>query len=190
LTPLVLDDGSAVGVVRGWVRSADDPAAAAPFAASFGSTLPGSGTEAGTVVVRGVLRPGEAPVDRAPGEGTGLPDGQVPAVAPADLVQLWPHPLLTGYVIATSVEPTVDPAPAAVPTLDAAETGWSLRNVSYALQWWVFAGFGLFMWWRLVRDDARGVLTAPDGPETGPAARAAAPVGDDGSSAAVPGARP
>jgi surfeit locus 1 family protein len=26
------------------------------------------------------------------------------------------------------------------------------------VQWFLFAGFGLFMWWRLVRDDHRGRL--------------------------------
>jgi hypothetical protein len=27
------------------------------------------------------------------------------------------------------------------------------RNLAYAVQWWLFAAFGVFMWWRVVRDD-------------------------------------
>lgn len=26
-----------------------------------------------------------------------------------------------------------------------------LRHLAYALQWWVFAGFAVFLWWRMVR---------------------------------------
>ncbi|HZY01629.1 MAG TPA: hypothetical protein VFE92_19400, partial [Dermatophilaceae bacterium] len=31
--------------------------------------------------------------------------------------------------------------------------GISWRNAAYALQWWVFALFAAYMWWRMVRDD-------------------------------------
>jgi ABC-type nickel/cobalt efflux system permease component RcnA len=31
--------------------------------------------------------------------------------------------------------------------------GLSWRNLAYALQWWVFALFAAYMWWRMVRDD-------------------------------------
>jgi cytochrome oxidase assembly protein ShyY1 len=31
-------------------------------------------------------------------------------------------------------------------------SGFALQNLSYALQWWLFAGFAVFFWWRLVRD--------------------------------------
>ena len=34
-------------------------------------------------------------------------------------------------------------------------SGLTLRNAAYALQWWVFAAFGLWMWWKMVRDDHR-----------------------------------
>ena len=32
-------------------------------------------------------------------------------------------------------------------------SGLSWRNAAYALQWWVFALFAGYMWWRMVRDD-------------------------------------
>lgn len=33
--------------------------------------------------------------------------------------------------------------------------GFSLQNSAYAVQWWAFALFGIFLWWRVVRDHAR-----------------------------------
>jgi cytochrome oxidase assembly protein ShyY1 len=145
MTPLRLADGSAVAVVRGWVARADD-AAAAPGA------LP-----AGPVVVTGLLRPTEPPEDRPPGATSGLPAGQIDRVDGTQLVRLWPWPLLTGYVVLTDQRPASGRAPAAVPPFPEGSGGLALQNVSYALQWFIFAGFGLFLWWRLVREDARSL---------------------------------
>lgn len=158
LTPLRLADGSAVAVLRGWAASAADPAASA-------SVLPD-----GTVAVQGVLRPGEPAAERRPGEGSGLPAGQLDRVAITELVQRWPYPLLNGYVVLTSAQPAGRaPAPRAVPVQTMKDAGLDWRNVSYALQWWLFAAFGLFMWWRIVRDDHRGVGRTVE-PRTGPPA--------------------
>ena len=33
--------------------------------------------------------------------------------------------------------------------------GLKWRNAAYALQWWVFAAFAAFMWFRMVREDAQ-----------------------------------
>ena len=35
------------------------------------------------------------------------------------------------------------------------ETGVQWRNAAYAVQWWVFALFALWMWGRMVRDETR-----------------------------------
>jgi cytochrome oxidase assembly protein ShyY1 len=140
LTPLRLADGSAVPVVRGWVAGPADPAATPPAAA-----VP--------VSVTGVLQPSEPPVDLAPGQTSGLPAGQVARVDVTDLVNRWPYRLLTGYLVLQSQQPAPSgPVPAPV-TVQPPKAGLALRNISYAVQWWLFAGFGLFMWWRLVRDD-------------------------------------
>ena len=140
LTPLRRDDGSGVPVVRGWVPTADDPAVAPP-----------SGS--GPVQLTGTLHPAEPPADREPGQGTGLPTGQLRAVSVVDLLDRWPYPLITGYLLLTGQQPPgAGPAPAPA-QLPAGEPGLALRNLSYALQWWLFAAFGLFFWYRLVRDD-------------------------------------
>jgi cytochrome oxidase assembly protein ShyY1 len=146
LVPLRMSDGSAVGIVRGWVATPGDPVAQA------------AASPAGVPVrVTGLLQPSEPPAERAPGQGTGLPPGQLPRVAIADLASAWPYPLVTGYVLAQQ-EQAVDgaqvpgPLPQRVLPLEPA-AGLDWRNLGYAVQWWLFAGFGLFMWWRLVRDD-------------------------------------
>jgi cytochrome oxidase assembly protein ShyY1 len=170
LTPLRFADGSGIAVVRGWTATPHDAAAST-------ADLPG-----GPVQVTGVLKPGEAAVDRAPGQGSGLPDGQIDRIDPAALVQRWDYPIHTGFVIATSGVPAGLRSVAVLST----GSGLALQNLSYALQWWLFALFGLFIWWRLVRDDHRGLLR--------PGGSADPPIGDDDheqqTSTAVGGAQP
>jgi DNA-binding transcriptional regulator of glucitol operon len=47
---------------------------------------------------------------------------------------------------------------------------FDIQNFGYALQWWLFAGFAAFFWWRIVRDAARRSEDAPTPaePEEGP----------------------
>jgi len=164
LTPLVLDgagSGDAVAVVRGWVPSPTD-AAAAPDA-----------VPAGPVRVQAVLRPPEPPVDRAPGAGSGLPAGQLDGVDLTQLVQRWPQPLIAGYLVLTAQDPPASgtAVPRPVPPTAPSSQVLAWQNLSYALQWFVFAGFMLALWVRLVRDDHRGRLpsSAPAAdPEAGP----------------------
>lgn len=167
LTPLRLADGSAVAVVRGWVTGPDDPAATAAPAG-------------GEVRVTGRLRPSEPPVEHDPGVGSGLPAGQVERVAVPVLIQQWPYPLLTGYVVATAASPA-DPAPPRPVPAEPQGGGLALQNLSYALQWWLFAGCGLFLWGRLVRDDhlGRPILRRPDDPPADPGDDLDQPVGED-----------
>ncbi len=143
LTPLRLDDGSAIGVVRGFADTPQAPGAA-PQA-----------LQAGQVEVTGVLRPGEPAVVRTPGEDAGLPAGQLDRIDPVELIERWDGPLFTGYVVAV---PAVGAGLDAVPVVSD-RSGLALQNLSYAVQWWIFAAFGLWLWWRLVRDDHRGVLS-------------------------------
>jgi cytochrome oxidase assembly protein ShyY1 len=138
LTALRLDDGSAVPVVRGF--SAND---ATPSGSS-------SGLPTGRVRVDGVLRPGEPAVVRDPGRTSGLPHGQIERIDPVELIERWSGPLFTGYVVAV---PAAGQGLDAVPVV-AERSGLALQNLSYAVQWWIFAAFGLLLWWRLVRDDA------------------------------------
>jgi cytochrome oxidase assembly protein ShyY1 len=145
LVPLRLADGSAVPVVRGWVASPSDPAAAGPVGRD--------------VQVTGFLQPSEPPAQRTPGQSSGLPAGQVDRVSVTELVNQWPYPLITGFVVQQAQTPATGPAPGLIPP-PVSDQGLDLQNLSYAVQWWLFAGFGLFFWYRLVRDDHRGELGA------------------------------
>ena len=155
LVPLRLADGSAVPVVRGWVASASDPAAVGPV---------GDGVQ-----VIGLLQPSEPSAERDPGQASGLPADQVNRVSATELVKLWPYPLITGFVVQQSQTPATGPAPVPVPP-PAVDPGLDLQNLSYAVQWWLFAGLGLIFWWRLVRDDHRGELEPRRTPEAADAA--------------------
>jgi cytochrome oxidase assembly protein ShyY1 len=144
VTPLVVrSTGARIAVVRGFVT---DPTQA---------VKPDVATE---VTVSGTLAPGESPAD-----GTGLssavklPDGQLAALDLSLLVNRWPGSLYNAFVFATAEQPDVTsvaaPAVQRVPPPALVSGGLSWRNAAYALQWWVFALFAAFMWWRMVRDD-------------------------------------
>lgn len=140
LTPFVVDtdDGPArLAVVRGWVATPAD-AAAAP-------------APSGVVTVTGYLRSGESA-----GAG-GLPEGQVAAVSPAELVNRWGGPMYAGYLTVAPGTSTDETAPGALVPLPRPEPDGSLnvQNLAYALQWWIFGGFALLLWVRMVRDTAR-----------------------------------
>lgn len=142
---------SAVLVVRGWARTVQ----AAPAAPS------------GPVRVTGWLQPGEGSgvADAHPG------DDVLPQLRVADAIQHVSQDLYGGYVIARTVEPTVQ-APGAAPggtglaavtpsSLPKASASTALRNLLYALEWWVFGGFAVYVWWRWCRDElARGAGVA------------------------------
>lgn len=66
--------------------------------------------------------------------------------------------------------------------LDVSESKhFSLQNFGYSIQWWLFSGFALFFWWRVLRDAARrraesvpaeagGAADSPAPAESAPAA--------------------
>ena len=179
VTPFVVaETGATLAVVRGWVPDAAD-AAAVP-------APPGDAT------VTGVLQVGEPAHD-----DVALPAGQVAAVSPAALVNRWGAPVYTGYLILTDVEP-VQGALLAAPLPDLPSGAWDLQNLAYAAQWWLFGGFAVALWVRLVRDEARRSVEPADPADGAPADEPApdepapddgadvTPAGDVGESAARP----
>jgi hypothetical protein len=94
--------------------------------------------------------------------GTAPKPGEATAVSVAELINYWEVSSYPGFVAATAeVANGVDLSAAAVPgdllALDigpqppAQQINW--LNLFYSLEWVVFAGFALFIWWRLVKDD-------------------------------------
>ncbi len=142
MTPLETE-GGIVPVLRGFVDGTPTTVPAPPQ---------------GVVTVTGTLGPGESPRDGAP-----LPAPQVRSVDLASLVNEWPGDLYNVVVLASaeSAGPagpaggtTGTPLAAAgltrvpPPGLDAP---LNLRNAAYAVQWWVFGIFAIWMWWKMFR---------------------------------------
>ncbi|MFF2022287.1 SURF1 family protein [Streptomyces sp. NPDC058171] len=147
-------DGPALPVVRGWLPGEPEP--------SKVPALPD-----GEVTVTGALQASESPGSDGARTAGGLPPGQVGMISAATLVNLVPYEVQNAWV-------TLDPADSgmtAVPATAPQNTGLDLKafqNLGYTGEWFVFAGFVVFMWFRLLRREteaARDValgLAAPD----------------------------
>jgi cytochrome oxidase assembly protein ShyY1 len=152
LTPFrVSDDGTGgeswsdlsgapvLAVVQGWV---DEPAGAESL------TPP-----QGEVTLTGWLQAGESTSGSAAVE-----DGRTEQIALSALVNEWGGPIYTGYLVATEGPGSPDDGGVAAlprPTIDGG-SGANLQNLFYALQWWLFGGFAVLLWIRLVRDEMAG----------------------------------
>lgn len=147
VTPVLTSSGSEIPVVRGW-RADRQGLPAAPH---------------GRARLVGLLQPSDdsGPVDDDPH------DRVIPGLSITSLLPLIHHDPYGGYAIATSravpggrtIPGTSGLALAQPPDLPGADASTALRNLLYALQWWVFAAFVVFMWWRWLTED---VLTAPE----------------------------
>ncbi|MGL5930282.1 MAG: SURF1 family protein, partial [Dermatophilaceae bacterium] len=135
ITPFVVDaTGARLAVLRGFVTT---PADAGP--------PPG-----GRLTVAGGLAPGESPSDAV------LPEGQIGSVDLSLLVNTWPGDLYNAFLFLESETPATGPQLTTVPTpLPPVEVDW--RNAAYAVQWWIFALFAIWLYLRMLREEsARG----------------------------------
>jgi cytochrome oxidase assembly protein ShyY1 len=147
--PVLAGEGASpqtwIPVARGWV--ADPTDAVAP--------------PSGTIELTGRLIPSEAPLPN-----TDAGPGRASAVSVAELINIWEISSYPGFVAAdTEMAGTADVSAAAGGNLQplnigpqpaAQKVNW--LNIFYAAEWVVFAGFALFIWWRLVKDDYRREL--------------------------------
>jgi surfeit locus 1 family protein len=141
VTPVLAGSGSEIPVVRGWVADPHD--------------VPRPPHGRASLV--GLLQPSDdsGPVDDNPG------DRVLPALSITSLLPLLHHDPYGGYAIATGrAVPAGETAagmtglePAQPPHLPGADASTALRNLLYALQWWFFAAFVVFMWWRWLVED-------------------------------------
>ena len=150
VTPLIVDEtDAALPVLRGFIT---DPADAPQ-------------PPAGPVTVAGGLAPGESPSSQG-----GLPDGVYRSIDMSLLVNAWDVSVYNAFLFAT--DETVAGVPAALDGLERVPppTGESselnLKNAMYAVQWWIFAAFGFFLWWRMVRQAHREEIEETGAPHT------------------------
>ncbi|MGW8981543.1 SURF1 family protein [Streptomyces parvus] len=172
LNLLRTDSGKALPVVRGW--------------------LPGSATDArvpaapkGEITVVGDLQASENTRSDGVNARGGLPSGQVGMISAATLVNLVPYDVYDAWVTLPEAEAggaggAMKPVPAAAPEGSGLDLK-AFQNLGYTGEWFVFAAFVLFMWFRLVRREAEaerdialglvpeepgpGSQDAPEGPE-------------------------
>ncbi|KGM13110.1 SURF1 family protein [Cellulomonas bogoriensis] len=142
LSPLRVDgvagaDGRApvLAVIRGWVATEDEAS--------------GVAAPVGPVTVTGYLQAGESAGDG--GAGPGMTD----SISPAVLVNRWGGPTYSGYLVVSEVEPAPGAVPQRLPLPTTSGGGLNVQNLAYALQWWIFGGFAVLLWGRIVRDTAR-----------------------------------
>jgi surfeit locus 1 family protein len=145
LSPLeVAGTDSSLLVVRGW---------------SAEQTLPP--VPAGTVEETGVLQMGEE------GSGAVLPGRVVTDIRIPALVQETARDLYGAYLLRTAADPA-DPA-TDLATVDPPrpDPSWTagLRNLAYGIQWWVFGGFAVFVWWRTCVDRVAAISVAARDPQ-------------------------
>ena len=60
----------------------------------------------------------------------------------------------------------------------------TIRNMAYALQWWIFAAFAIFFWWKMLKSDLaedRGETAAPSQPAPAGSREATRSAGGDAS---------
>lgn len=125
---------ASIPVVRGWT---EDPGNA--------GTAPD-----GDVTITGRLLPPEAPIAGP------VPDGTIAALSSAELGNIWDEPLYSAFVSAHETLVDGVPAESGLETVTVApqpqETTINWLNIFYAVEWVVFAGFAVFLWWRLLAD--------------------------------------
>jgi cytochrome oxidase assembly protein ShyY1 len=145
VTPVVTATGSAIEVVRGWAP-APAQAAAAP---------------SGTAALVGLLQPS----DDSGALDDNRHDDVIPELSVTALLPRAPYDLYGGYVVATDrgvpggATPSTGMSGLVAVTADhlpGADAATGLRNFLYAIQWWIFGAFAVFVWWRWVQEDVLG----------------------------------
>jgi cytochrome oxidase assembly protein ShyY1 len=138
VTPLVLADGTAVLVDRGFVPAHD--------AATTAPTVPPA--PSGQVTVVGQIHLSESrpsPIAHRDGR-LDTRRISVPKLAPE-----MPYPVYGAYVLLTEQTPAADPAFTQIP-IDK-EDSW--QNAGYTVQWWLFAGMALLAYGWAARKEAQ-----------------------------------
>ncbi|MGI9084003.1 MAG: SURF1 family cytochrome oxidase biogenesis protein [Aeromicrobium sp.] len=128
VTPLVLPDGSAILVDRGWMQTQNTTARP--------TNVPPP--PSGDVTVMGWLRPDSGADERA----VRPVDGQVRAISSRGMASAVPHDLIVGYLNLRSQ----DPAAAKPLDLEPRPELGQGPHFFYALQWWFFGGLAAFGW--------------------------------------------
>ncbi|CAG7844138.1 hypothetical protein USB125703_00361 [Pseudoclavibacter triregionum] len=134
----------------------------APDAATAQSALEAirAGLPSGPARFEGTLEYGQAPTAPKAGQESGT----LREMSPAYLVNRWSPPSPSAYSAYVTLSDGTPPLPAGLEPIQrqTAGSGGELNwlNIFYAIEWAIFAGFALYLWWRLVVDDRRRMVEA------------------------------
>ena len=138
----VTDDGISIPVARGWTADADQ-------AATVRDGLANEMSIASLQPLTGRFVPDEAP--QVPAEG--VDPHTMTTVSTAALINLWANwddqSVYQGYIVDSAAADGLAVIDSPEPVV---EVPLNWLNIFYALEWAVFAGFAVFLWYRLVRD--------------------------------------
>jgi surfeit locus 1 family protein len=132
----VTAEGASLAVALGWAPSPD---AAADAIRTLEVSAP-DGTLTGRYL------PTESPAE------SDFETGIRSTMAVPELINLWatpPNGVYGGYLISGGAVAGLDAIDAPAPD---SEVSLNLLNVFYAIEWVIFAGFAIFLWYRLVKD--------------------------------------
>jgi hypothetical protein len=124
----VTDEGVTLAVALGWSSDAEP---------AFGSFEP--------TTLTGRYLESEVPSD------SDFEAGVRSAISVAELINIWPDatPAYGGYLVLDHAVTGLDDIYSPAPTQ---EVSLNLLNIFYAIEWAIFAGFAIYLWYRLVRD--------------------------------------
>ena len=147
VTPLVLEDGTALLLNRGWLATANS--------GSMPDDLPAP--PEGEVDVVGWVRAD------ATGRGIEVVDGSTRAVSSREIGEALERPVYRGYLEAETENPAPDVPLERVELPDLGEG----PHFFYGLQWWFFGALAVFGFGYLLRDELKGRRGAPKEGEAG-----------------------
>lgn len=125
---LVTEDGITLAVAMGWTPTPGMP------------SLTGEPVE-----LTGRYLPSEVASD------SDFENGERNAIAVADLINVWPDavPAYGGYLVLKDAPQPLETIYSPPPSQ---EVSLNLLNIFYAIEWVIFAGFAIYLWYRLVKD--------------------------------------
>jgi len=139
-------DGAGLAVALGWTADEADASAVAERM--------DAGEE---VTITGRYLPSEPP------QQTDFRSGELSAVSAPALVNLWPtvdeEGVYGGFLVASGAVDGLQEIHSP-PPIDEVQINW--LNVFYAAEWVIFAGFAVFLWYRLVKDAWEKEIHAAD----------------------------
>ncbi|MFJ2178301.1 SURF1 family protein [Streptomyces sp. NPDC087851] len=141
LIPLIMKDGRAVIVNRGWIPADGDQHAFPKIPAA----------PKGEVTIAGRLKADETSAVTGIRDVGGLPPRQVMLINSRQQQESLDRTVLSGYVELTSPVPAGD-SPQPIQNPDDGSIG---PHMAYAIQWWLFVAAVPVGWWILVRNEKR-----------------------------------